>query len=45
MKENGFVASFKRIMNKNSEEAEWKVFGFGWFINGIQFYSEHLFYI
>jgi hypothetical protein len=35
MKENGLVASFKRVVKKNNEEAEWKVFRFSWFINRI----------
>jgi hypothetical protein len=35
MEENGLVTSFKRVVNKNSEEVEWRVFRFGWFINGI----------
>jgi hypothetical protein len=45
MKENILVASFKRIINENSEETEWRVFGFGWFIDGIQFHSKHPFII
>jgi hypothetical protein len=32
-------------VNENNEETEWKVFGFGWFIDGIQFHSEHPFTI
>jgi hypothetical protein len=45
MKENGLVASFKRVMNENNKETKWRVFGFGWFIDEIQFHSEHLFTI
>jgi hypothetical protein len=45
MKENRLVVSLKRVMNENSKETKWKVFGFGWFINGIQFHCEYPFII